>query len=102
LIDYGYFKAAQWKINEWEKIYAPLNVMGELEKMKLWLDANPRRRKKRYERFVINWLNKAHASVVSAQVRARLYARVGKQTDRKAPDYSSECEEILKRYPDLA
>jgi len=67
---------ADW-IAEWERTYAPLNIHGELEKMKNWLDANPRRRKKNYNRFIINWLNKAHAQVVNAQVNARLYARAG-------------------------
>lgn len=67
-----YFTIADWLIDEWEKTYSPLNVAGELEKMVLWLDANPKRRKKNYNRFVINWLNKAHAQVVSAEVSARV------------------------------
>ena len=79
-----YFKVAEWRILEWERDYAPLNVRQEIAKMHQWLEANPRRRKKRYERFVVNWLNKAHAQVVSAQVNARLYARVGAGTDRTA------------------
>ena len=88
---------------EWEKVYAPLNVAGELDKMKLWLDANPRRaRKKNFNRFVINWLNKAHASITVAAVNARCYARIGKYQERPVQDLSAECADILRRYPDLA
>jgi hypothetical protein len=73
-----YFHIAEWRIQEWERDYAPLNVRGEINKMINWLDANPRRRKKNYNRFVINWLNKAHAQIVVAQVNARVSAGVGK------------------------
>jgi len=71
MLDCTYFRIADWRLLEWERVYAPLNVAGELMKMKLWLDANPRRRKKNYQRFVINWLGKAHASILCAQVEAR-------------------------------
>jgi hypothetical protein len=92
---------ADWRIAEWEKTYAPLNVINEIEKMELWLKANPKRaKKKNWARFVINWLNKAHAQVVNAQVASRLYARVG-TTQREAKDYSAEVADILNRYPDL-
>lgn len=98
-----YFNISEWKILEFEQAYSPLNVRQELEKMDQWLDANPRRRKKKYQRFVVNWLGKAHAKVISDQVNARLYARAGVyDTQRKPADYQAECEEILKRYPDLA
>ena len=93
---------ADWLLAEWEQTYSPLNVAGELLKMEQWLEANPRRRKKNYNRFVINWLNRVHASIVSAQVQVRLAARVGAYQERPAIDYSEECAEIAKRYPDLA
>lgn len=97
-----HFDVAQWRIEEWEKTYAPLNVAGEIEKMQLWLSANPKRaRKKNWARFVINWLNKAHAQVVSAQVQARTQAKTGSYDGRKPADYSEECAAILERYPDL-
>jgi len=98
-----HFKVSDCVLAEWEQAYSPLNVRQEIAKMQEWLTANPRRRKKNYNRFVINWLNKAHASIVSDQVNARLYARAGQyQPERKGPDYSDECAEIAKRYPDLA
>ena len=79
-----YFDVGDLQLATWACEYQPLNIQGELEKMKNWLDANPRRRKKNYRRFIVGWLNKAHAQVVSAQVDARLYARVGAQPDRTA------------------
>ena len=62
-----YFGMSHYWIEEWERIYAPLDVMRELEKMVQWLDANPKRHKKNYYRFVINWLNSAHAKAISAR-----------------------------------
>jgi hypothetical protein len=77
MLEFGYFRVAEWKLIEWEKLYSPLDVQRELSKMREWLDANPRRRKKKYERFVVNWLNKEHAKVQRQQVEARAYARTG-------------------------
>jgi hypothetical protein len=101
MIDCKYFTVHESKLAEWEQAYSPLNVAGELARMVLWLDSNPRRRKKNYSRFVTNWLNKAYAQVAVAQASARMYARVGSE-QRSRVDYSRECEEILRKYPDLA
>lgn len=100
--DSKYFKVGDLTLWEWRHTYGPLEVENELAKMVEWLDANPRRRKKNYKRFIVGWLNKAHAQVLVAQVNARAYARVGTYQPREVPDYSTECEEIKKRYPDLA
>src|ERR1700690_2607917 len=79
-----YFHVAEWRILEWERDYAPLNVRQELVLMNNWLEANPRRRKKNYARFIINWLNKSYASVAAAQVASRAYARVGENREPSA------------------
>jgi hypothetical protein len=62
--------------------------------MKLWLDANPRRRKKNYQRFVINWLGKAHAKVLCAQIEARhsSLARQSILTDQQGRRYRVTAE----------
>lgn len=39
--------------------YRNLDVRAEIEKMSLWLQANPAKRKVDTKRFMINWLNKA-------------------------------------------
>jgi len=102
VMDCTYFRVAEWQLLEWEQAYHPLNVAGELAKMKLWLDANPRKRKKNYQRFVINWLGRVHAQILVQQVNARCYARAGTyDPQRPVPDYSAECEEILRKFPDL-
>ena len=63
-----YFHIAEWRVKEWEQTYSPLDVRQEIEKMRLWLEANPRRaRKKNWARFIINWLGKAHAQAISAR-----------------------------------
>ena len=72
-----HFKVAEWQILEWERDYSPLNVRQEIAQMHQWLEANPRRRKKNYQRFVVGWLRREYAKVAHAQVQARLYARVG-------------------------
>jgi hypothetical protein len=102
-MDCTYFKVAEWQLLEWEQAYHPLNVQQELLKMKIWLDNNPRKRKKKYHSFATRWLSRAHASVTVAQVNARCMARAGTyDPQRPVPDYSAECGEILRRYPDLA
>ena len=37
--------------------YGEKTVREELNKMYVWLLADPRRRKKNYRRFIVNWLN---------------------------------------------
>ena len=72
-----HFRVAEWQILEWERDYSPLNVRQEIAQMHQWLEANPRRRKKNYQRFVVGWLRREYAKVAHAQGQARLYARVG-------------------------
>lgn len=43
----------------WERVYKNVNVRAELEKMRQWLEANPKRRKVNTHAFVVNWLNRA-------------------------------------------
>jgi hypothetical protein len=97
--DFEYFSIAEWRLMEWEQIYAPLNVHGELLKMKEWLTANPRRRKKNYNRFIINWLNKEHAKIQRQAIEARSYARVGKyeQQHHATPERAQEVLEMIER-----
>jgi hypothetical protein len=97
-----YFMIPTWRFVELEKIYAGLDVGRELYKMEEWLDANPKRRKKNYKRFINGWLNKAHAQLMSGRHEGLRNAEVGKfDAERRAPDYSAECAEILRKYPDL-
>ena len=102
-----YFDIGGLQLATWACEYQPLNIHGELDKMKNWLDANPRRRKKNYRRVIIGWLNKAHAQVVVAQVKQReAYRDAGAGSYREPPaEHVAECErniaEILKAHPEL-
>lgn len=95
MIDLTYFQIAEWRLLEWEQLYSPLNVVGELQKMKQWLDANPRRRKKNYNRFIINWLNKESARVERQAVEARSYSRVGTYQGTGQHATPKRAEEVL-------
>jgi len=88
-----HFKIAEWRILELERDYAPLNVRQELVLMNNWLEANPRRRKKQYNRFVINWLNSVYAKIATAQVKSRMMA----QTMVGKPIYSADDVEFYEK-----
>ena len=47
------------KIEKWKEAFPNCNVDIELKKMEAWLAANPERRKKNYEKFIVNWLGRA-------------------------------------------
>lgn len=49
------------KLELWRETFPAVNVMQELKKMYMWLDANPTRKKTRrgINRFIFNWLEKA-------------------------------------------
>lgn len=90
MIDLGYFRVHELQLAEWERIYAPLNVAGELKKMCEWLAANPKRRKKNYQRFVVGWLNREHARIQRQAIEARAYAKVGSGNRLPSPEQHEE------------
>lgn len=84
-----FFEVSPEDIDRFEQAYPAVNIRGELLKMHCWLIANPLRRKKKYNRFINNWLAKCHGRLLEAQVSAqtrefikldqrRVEARVGK------------------------
>ena len=44
-------------------VYPRVDIEHELNKMYMWLDANPKKTKKNYKRFVINWLGHAEGNL---------------------------------------
>lgn len=44
---------------QWAKTYPACNIEAELNKMATWLLANPKKAKKDYKRFIVNWLTRA-------------------------------------------
>ncbi len=51
------------RIKKWEEAFPYIDVKSELLKMEVWLAANPKKRKKNYERFIINWLVRAKGGI---------------------------------------
>jgi uncharacterized protein YdaU (DUF1376 family) len=55
-----FFKAlTNGNLDEWGKAYPAIPLEVELQRARMWLKANPAKRKKNLQRFVVNWL--AHA-----------------------------------------
>ena len=64
------YKVVAIEQRDLQEAYPRLDVAGELKKMRQWLMANPRRRKKNMRAFITNWLNKARPTVQNAACRA--------------------------------
>jgi predicted phage replisome organizer len=47
------------QVERWSDAYPALEVETELAKAAAWLQANPRKKKKNYQRFLVNWLGRA-------------------------------------------
>jgi hypothetical protein len=58
---------------EWESLFKKIDVMAEIEKAEAWLKANPRKRKKNYSRFLLNWFSRAADR--AAQSKGQFVAR---------------------------
>ena len=61
LIDNTLYQISEDKVKEWQQVYQAIDVKNELEKMRCWLNANPKNRKTRkgIERFIVAWLNRS-------------------------------------------
>lgn len=53
------FTVTEEMVKEYQEVYTNVDVKAELKKMKLWLDANPTKRKKNVKAFIARWLAKA-------------------------------------------
>lgn len=53
-----YFSVPVSKHKEYSEIYKDIDIIKQYKKMKIWLDDNPTKRKKNYDRFVSNWLSR--------------------------------------------
>jgi hypothetical protein len=63
-----HFEVNAAQIERFKLVYPGVDVFVELRKMDLWLDMNPDRRKKKYWRFINNWLAKTHGRLLEAEV----------------------------------
>lgn len=75
-----YFVITKQQYEEYKKTYK-IDIDNELNKMKIWLDANPANRKKNYPRFINSWFNRAvnNKNQQSAQQSADLGYYQGKK-----------------------
>ena len=89
LIDNTLYQISEDKVNEWQQVYQAIDVKNELEKMKCWLNANPKNRKTRkgIERFIVAWLNRS-------QDKAPRVVNQEKQIEIVSKQYESICEKI--------
>ena len=51
-----FFVVGYREFAEYQRAFNRVNVMDALMDMNMWLEANPKRRKKNYKRFIVNWL----------------------------------------------
>ena len=89
LIDNTLYQISEDKVNEWQQVYQAIDVKNELEKMKCWLNANPKNRKTRkgIERFIVAWLNRS-------QDKAPRVVNQEKQIETVIKQYETICEKI--------
>src|SRR5260221_8844243 len=80
------------RLHVWLHAYSGIDVLAELNKMERWIEANPNRSKKNYNRFIVNWLNRAHINLANANTR---YSNFGRQqifTDQNGNRYKVSVE----------
>ena len=65
-----FFSVSDAEEQKFELAYPAVNVQQEFQKMETWLWANPQRRKKKYQRFIVNWLAKCHGRLLEAETAA--------------------------------
>lgn len=61
----------------WEKAYPKLDVDGELTRMELWYEDNPKKRKRNPHRFITGWLSRAFRDL---QTASKPFHRSAKQS----------------------
>jgi hypothetical protein len=96
-------QVAEWRIEEWERCYHPLNVRAEIVKMQQWWEANPARRKKNSLRFVVNWLNSSYSQITTAQVQSRMQSAAGRSVGKMGYSASDKAfyEKFYSEHPEL-
>jgi len=84
------------KAERWQGAYPDLDVMAELRRMRLWLEANPSRRKSKaeIERFIVGWLNKERE-----KCRSTAPPPAPTQEDANAAKFLSDWEEFFATFP---
>ena len=59
------------QMEQWEDAYRGLDIDAELTRAESWYIANPRKRKRNHQRFIVNWLARAHDRMRNPPPRAK-------------------------------
>jgi hypothetical protein len=74
----NFFTASDAQIKKWGEAFPGVPIRVELQKMTVWLWANPHKRYKNYKRFIVNWLTKRHQELLCAEVAATVRGQADK------------------------
>ena len=77
-----FFSVTEDELNEYESIFPGVNVPQELRRMDSWCRANPRRLKRNWNRFILNWLGKTHRDLLAVQTREAVRVYRSRQESR--------------------
>ena len=82
------FQVAPDLITKWATVYAPVDVESEIAKASVWAAANPRKAKKDWRRFLVNWLAKKASKAASG------VSEEGVPVDKIIDLYHRECPNL--------
>lgn len=77
-----YFTLSDEELRLFEVTYPGVPIEVELQKMKVWLWANPNRAKKQMRRFICNWLSKTHGRLLEAETAATAREMIRREQQR--------------------
>lgn len=66
--DGRFYNISNTLLEPWKEAYPAIDVTAEIRKAAAWLIANPKNKKKSYERFLNQWLSRAQDSAVKVGV----------------------------------
>ena len=78
----AFFSVTEEELEQYESIYPGVNVPQELRRMDSWCRANPRRLKRNWNRFILNWLGKTHRDLLAVQTREAVRVYRSRQESR--------------------
>jgi len=74
----------------------------EIKKMEAWLKANPKKRKKNYEPFIVNWLSKTQDRVLQVDQTAKIQEirrnQIYKEQKKRSAEMDKARKEIQRLY----
>ena len=65
------FSVSDLQIATWNELFPGVDIMGEVCKAHAWLLVR-NKRKRDYEKYLFNWLKRAHNDLLQAEVKSRV------------------------------